>query len=382
MAPIKQVLVVLPVGERGGAESLFYDILRLLDKERFAPTVFFLRDGPFVDEVRELGVRTFVEPITRLGDPINFVATVLEIKRIIAMTETALVFSSLGYAHLYGGLAASLAHVPAVWWQHGIASSENLIDRLASKIPARLVIASSRAAAAAHCRVFGGSDQSVRTVYPGVPIEQFQCPQLQRLERIRHELGLDQAAAVVATVGRLQPGKGQDVFIQAAKLVSEAMPGVKYLVIGREMFGLDVGYSSLLKRSVIDLGLESDIVFTGFRDDIPELLAVTDMVVHAATMPESFGLALCEAMAAGKPVVATDVGGPSEVVVDGETGYVVTPNDAGALAEAMLKLLKGPTRLLEMGEAARRRVRERFDIQRTVSEVEQILEEFSCSAIC
>jgi glycosyltransferase involved in cell wall biosynthesis len=375
MTRTKQVLCVLPVGEQGGAESLFYDILRLIDKEKFSPTVFFLRDGPFVDEVRALGVRTFVEPITRLGDPVNFVATVLEIKRLISMTETAVVFSSLGYAHLYGGLAASLARVPALWWQHGIASGENLIDRLASKVPARLVIASSRAAAEAHCRVFDTKDTPVRAVYPGVRVGRFQTPALDLIEKVKREFALDQATAVVTTIARLQPGKGQNVFIQAAKLVNEVMPDVKYLIVGSEMFGLDVGYSSLLKKSVIDLGLEGDVVFTGFRSDIPEILAASDVAVHAATLPESFGLALCEAMAAGKPVIATSVGGPSEVVVDEETGYVVPPNDASALAEAILRLLTQPAQLREMGEASRRRVREHFDIQRTVFEVERILEE-------
>jgi len=265
--------------------------------------------------------------------------------------------------------------VPAIWWQHGIAARENRIDALASRIPARLVITSSRAAAYAHVNAYAVNEAKVKVIYPGVPLEKFLCINPARVEQIRAELNLSGARAVISAIGRLEPGKGQDDFIRAARIVSERLPGVKFMIIGSEIFGMNKGYLSYLRRLIIDGRLERDVIFTGFRRDIPELLAATHLVVHAATAPESFGLSLCEAMAAGRPVITTDVGGPREIVVDGATGYIVPPRAPDRVAEAVVRLLADPIRLKEMGQAARRRVEEHFDIRRTVIEVEKVLEE-------
>lgn len=369
------MLLVLPVAEQGGAESLWVDFLRWYDRQRLTPSVVFLRNGPLVERVMERGIETVVEPITRLSSPLNYSLSVWKIRRIIERTKAEVIFSSLGYGHLYGGMAAKLARRPAVWWQHGIAQVENLIDRWASRIPAQMIIASSEAAATAHCRAFAMRREKVRVIYPGVDTRRLAAPDPSRVADLRRQLGLERACGVIATIGRLEPGKGQDDFLRAARLVQQSCKDARFLVVGSEMFGMNHGYGVLLQRMAHDLGLGHSVIFTGFRRDIPELLAACDMLVHAARSPESFGMVLVEAAAAGKPVVATDVGGPREIVVHERTGILVPPGQPEMLAQAITGLLGNPDRRRTMGIAAARRARERFDITHTVEEIHNVIEQ-------
>ncbi len=369
------IIFVLPVGERGGAESVFFDIVRGLDRARFAPSVVFLRDGPFVREVQEAGIPVHLQPITRLRDPFNYGRTVEALRRVLLRQEARLVVSSHGYGHLYGGTAAWLARRPAVWWQHGIASAEHHLDRVAVRIPARGILVSSFAAAEAHRRVFGSSGAPLRVIHPGVDVERFRSPNPERLARIREEWHVDRFRYLVSAIGRLEPGKGYDCFLHAARLLGAQMPEVGFLIVGEEMGGTRSGYAASLRELVAALGLGERVIFAGFRREIPEVLAMSDLLVHAATRPESFGVVLCEAMAAGRPVIATDLGGAREIVVPGETGLLVPPGDPIALAEAMGLLLRDGARRRMMGEAARARVLVSFNARRMVARFERFLDE-------
>ncbi|GBC82472.1 N-acetyl-alpha-D-glucosaminyl L-malate synthase [bacterium HR10] len=369
------IIFVLPVGERGGAESVFFEIVRGLDRARFAPLVVFLRDGPFVREVQDAGIPVHLRPITRLRDPFNYGRAVEALRRVFLRQEARLVISSHGYGHLYGGVAAWLARLPAVWWQHGIASAEHHLDRVAVRIPARGIIVSSFAAAEAHRRVFGASGAPLRVIHPGVDVERFRSPNPERLARIREEWRVDRFRYLVSAIGRLEPGKGYDCFLHAARLLGAEMPDVGFLIVGGEMEGARSGYAASLRGLVAALGLNERVIFAGFRREIPEVLAMSHLLVHAATRPESFGVVLCEAMAAGRPVIATDLGGAREIVVPGETGLLVPPGDPPALAEAMGLLLRDGARRRMMGEAARARVRMRFTARRMVAHFEQFLDE-------
>ncbi|MCX7752084.1 MAG: glycosyltransferase [Blastocatellia bacterium] len=369
------VVFVLPIGERGGAESVFFEIFRGLDRRCFTPRVVFLRDGPFVREVEEQGVFVHRQPITRLRDPLNYGGTIRALRERLQKWRARLVVSSHGYGHLYGGVAAWLARVPALWWQHGIASSRHLVDRIAVRVPARVVVTSSHFAADAHRRAFGAQRTPLRVIHPGVDVERFRSPDPQRLARLREELNLGRFRHLVSAVGRLEPGKGYDFFLRAAQLVSERMPDVGFLIVGEEMKGASSGYGTALRALTVTLGLGARVVFAGFRREIPEVLAASDLLVHAATRPESFGLILCEAMAAGRPVIATNLGGAREIVVSGETGWLVPPADPSALAEAICALLGDAERRRAMGRAAERRVRAYFEARRMVEQFEHLLGE-------
>ncbi len=374
------IVFVLPIGERGGAESVFFEILRRLDRERFSPRVIFLRDGPFVREVEAEGLPVQIQPITRLRDPLNYGRTVRTLHWWLLTWRAHLVISSHGYGHLYGGMAAWLARIPAAWWQHGIASPDHLLDRLAVRIPARRIIVSSSVAADAHHRVLGTPREALCVIHPGVDVERFRSPNPHSLARLRAELRLDRFQQVVSAIGRLEPGKGYDLFLRAARLVGDQVPEVGFMIVGGEMQRGCLEYAASLRAQVAALGLCERVVFTGFRREIPEILAASDLLVHAATQPESFGVVLCEAMAAGRPVIATDMGGAREIIVPGETGCLVPPGDPIALAQAIVSLLQDAERRQRMGEAARARALACFDARRMVARFECVVEEVRIQA--
>lgn len=188
-------------------------------------------------------------------------------------------------------------------------------------------------------------------------------------DRVREEFGVPNGAPLVGEIGRLCDVKGQRELIAALADV----PDVRAMLVGADL-EQDGAFQVELERRAADLGVRDRVVFAGRRDDVPDVLAALDVVV-LPSLTEGLPLVVLEAMAARRPVVATSVGGTPELVVDGETGLLVPPRDAGALADA-LRRLTGDRALRErMGEAGYRRVRERFSADATTGRILEIYEE-------
>ena len=192
--------------------------------------------------------------------------------------------------------------------------------------------------------------------------------------RVRRELGLPAAAPLVAVFCRLNPLKGIEYFLEAAALLKGRFPHARFAVVGEGRVienGVvrDGPYKAELEAYAARLGLADRVVFTGFRLDVPEMLSeVTVSVLPSLT--EGLSNTVLESMAAGVPVVATTVGGIPEAVVDGESGLLVPPRDAAALARAIGTVLADPERAARLGGAARRRVAERFSDERMIRATE------------
>jgi glycosyltransferase involved in cell wall biosynthesis len=183
-------------------------------------------------------------------------------------------------------------------------------------------------------------------------------------KRLKEELGIPQDAPVVSLIGRLARLKGQDVFLRAAAFVAQSAPHTKILLVGGTLAEMDSDFPDMLREMANDLGIAHQVIMTGHRDDIERFYRASDIVVLASTKSESFGLVLVEAMACEKPVIATKVGGPLEIVEDGRTGLLVPPGDAFALADAISRLIKDATLRKEMGKAGAQRARQLFSDQR------------------
>jgi glycosyltransferase involved in cell wall biosynthesis len=176
-------------------------------------------------------------------------------------------------------------------------------------------------------------------------------------------------------VGRISPWKGQHIFVDAAAEILRQYPDTRFQIIGSAMFG-EEKYESQIRDQVTSLGLSSKIELTGFCDDVFSLINKLDVLVHASTMGEPFGQVVVEGMVAGKPVVATSGGGILEIVLDGQTGYLVPMGDASAMAAAVCKLLADPVGASEMGLRGRARVLQHFTIDITAQKVQSIYAEF------
>jgi glycosyltransferase involved in cell wall biosynthesis len=177
---------------------------------------------------------------------------------------------------------------------------------------------------------------------------------------LRGEAGLD-SARIVGSVGLLKPQKGYDVLIAAAETVLREEPAVRFLVVGEGALRAE------LEDEARRRGLEGRFVFLGHREDVPDLVAGFDVFALSSTF-EGMCLAVGEALALAKPVVATSVGGVRQSVVDGQTGLLVPPSDPDALAGGILRLLRDPDEARRLGIAGRERVLRLYPPGRMVSE--------------
>jgi len=168
-------------------------------------------------------------------------------------------------------------------------------------------------------------------------------------------------------VGRLTEQKGHTYLLDAFAQVMRVLPAARLLVIG------DGELRPTLERRATRLGLHGSVIFTGRREDVPRLMMALD-VLALPSLWEGFGLVLLEAMAAGKPIVASRVSAIPEIVADGETGLLVPPRDVKALAQALLALLHDPQRATEMGRRGRLRLEQEFTVERMVSQTEAAYE--------
>jgi glycosyltransferase involved in cell wall biosynthesis len=175
--------------------------------------------------------------------------------------------------------------------------------------------------------------------------------------RIRAELGIPCSAPLLTCAARLEQEKDIGSLIAAMEHVAVECPSAVCVIAG------EGSHKPELLAQIRRSGLEGRVRLLGYRSDVMAILNASDLFV-LPSLTESFGLVLLEAMALGKPVLATRVGGPVEIVVEGETGLLVPPSDPGALGRAMLALLRDPATGAEMGRNGRERFRERYTVER------------------
>jgi glycosyltransferase involved in cell wall biosynthesis len=181
----------------------------------------------------------------------------------------------------------------------------------------------------------------------------------------RREWQLNGVERLVGIVGRLFPIKNHHLFVDAAALVVNQEPAARFVIVGDGVLRPE------LERHARNLGLGDRIIFTGWRRDLPRIYADLD-VLAVTSNNEGTPVSAIEAMAAGCPVVATNVGGLPDLIREGETGCLVPPGDAAPLAEAVLHLLREPSTARRMGETARSMVRQRFAAPRLISDMERL----------
>ncbi len=209
-------------------------------------------------------------------------------------------------------------------------------------------------------RKVGFRTRRISIIYLGEDLDRFD-PEATDGSRVRRELGIPPDTPVVGMVARLHPLKGQETLLRAARRIVAGNPGVRFLLVGTG----DAAYGSYLHELARELGVADHFRFLGHRRDIPDVTAALDISVLPSEN-EAMGHCLLEAMALGKPVVASRVGGIPEVVADGRTGILVPVADPESLATAVSLLLEHPEEGKRLGEAGRRQVRDRFGLKDAV----------------
>jgi glycosyltransferase involved in cell wall biosynthesis len=203
------------------------------------------------------------------------------------------------------------------------------------------------------------SSEKMVLIYNGVDGEPFELASQIR-EEFRREMGLSDSQKVVTVLANLIPYKGHHDLLQAVRHVKDRIPEATFWLVGE-----DRGIQKRLERLSRDLRIHDRVCFMGQRSDIPDVLAASDLSV-LPSHEEGFSNVILESMAAGLPVVATRVGGNSEAVVDGLTGWLVPPRNAALMAEKIVDLLEDPKKSRTWGERGRERVKSLFTIEQMV----------------
>ncbi len=219
-------------------------------------------------------------------------------------------------------------------WHVRVIDSAGIIDRLFVPLTTKVIVVSDAVGTR-----FNWSKRKldkVITVYNGVDLEEFNVGA--KGNKIREEFALDPGIPLVGIVGRLDAWKGHEYFLEAAAQVMEEIPEAKFLIVGEDI-DQNKKQETKLRNLAEKLRLTNNIIFTGQRNDIPEIMSSLDILV-LSSLKEHFGRVIIEAMGCGKPVIATNAGGVPEIVKDGYTGILVPPRDSDALARAIIDLSK------------------------------------------
>jgi glycosyltransferase involved in cell wall biosynthesis len=348
--------------------------------------VLLFADGPLRERLEQEGVAVevlttsySVSSIKREGNgmqDLRAVPAVLWLAWRVARIARSydVIYANSQKAFVVGALAGKFAGKPMIWHLHDILTADHfsrghrhLAVALANRLAAR-VIANSKATAEAFVRS-GGKAERVRVVYNGMDPAPFDSVTLAEVENLKKELGVA-GSPVIGAFSRLAPWKGQHVLLEALT----RLPGVHTLLVGEALFG-EHAYARALRERAEELGVADRVHFLGFREDVPRLMRLSDVVVHASVTSEPFGRMIVEGMLALRPVVASRAGGTAEIVEDGVSGILVPPGDASALSNALAGLLADPSKGCALAEAGRAVALERFSLEAMLEGVAQHIRE-------
>ena len=362
-----RILYVHGIEAIGGAERDLISLLKTLDRHKWEPHVVCPGTGPFRDQLHAIAVPTHSLSLPPWRKLRSFFQRRSAVRRLGALVDQ---------------LDLAMIHVNDIWWVphtvravRCVSKSVPIVAHVRQEIePAKVrryeldrveaVIAISRQIE--QSLIAGGvSARKVRTVYSGIDLSDRQLTHDD--QAIRQMIGVPNGAVLIGTIANLFPRKGYEVMLRALPAIVGAVPTVHYIIVGSD----DHAYADRLKRLAHELKIADRMHMVGFQDPVQPFLACLDLYVHPALM-EGFGIAVVEAMAMGKAVVATTTGGLPEVVSQGETGLLVPSGDVESLAAAVMSLLEDHDRREHMGRCGRVRAQERFSLDASVAQVEQL----------
>jgi len=361
-----------------GAENCVLSLIKGLEKDRFEATVVVPAEGPLKQKLDELGVRTYILPLEwwvknegRLLHSQNEIPLALDkLLRIIDEEQPDIMHSNTSVV-CWGAIAAAIAGVRHIWHVHEILNGHPSLEPIfplpllyeAINFLSDKVVVVSNSVREEMCGFV--EPDKLRVIYNGVDFDSAAPP-----SSLRSELNAAPDQLIAVTVTSLQKYKGLDNLLAAAAKVVERDDTILFAIVGS---GPPEAVTSL-RTGIREMNLEGRVYYLGYRTDVSQILAGSDIFVLPSTK-EAFPLVVLEAMSHGKPVVATDCGGTKEMVVEGETGFVVPVEDSESLAAKIVEISCDKGRGEAMGNAARKRYADSFTTRHYVTNFTTLYEE-------
>ncbi|MFX1552331.1 MAG: glycosyltransferase [Promethearchaeota archaeon] len=380
---VAKVLYLNPTSEVGGAERSLLDLLRHIDKGKYHPIVCLPSEGKLTWELGRMGLETKMIPlhpaISRLSRedekqsfhrflsiPWHLLPTILKIATLVRSKDIDFIVTNGIKCHLIGCIVSSMTRTKLIWHVRDLIDAgwlRPMMWSLGRFFPDK-IIANSDAVG----RVFSNNGR-IEIIHNGIDLARFDT-EIDG-EGIRSEFNVEKGTKLIGTIGHFAPLKGYEELLNAMGEVVGNGFDVKLVMVGESIYPHSKSYKEKLFSLVDSPELKERVIFAGFREDIPELLASFDVFV-LPSRSEGFGRVNLEAMAMGKPVISTNVGGIPEVVLDGVTGILVPPGNPNALSRALMMLLDDPSQRESMGREGRKRVEEHFTLQGHVQRIQEI----------
>ncbi len=355
-----------------GADKSLLELVTIIDKRHFTPIVLLPESGPLCEEMSKISVETLVKgfvhverryfsPAKLLGFLADLIHSVNIIRSIIKQRNIDIVHSNTS-ACIASAFAAKLTGTPHIWHIRELAIKPKIVRffyQLLIPLLADRAIAASMAVKMNYSTKWNRLKKKFIVLPHGIDTKRFEsCKDI-----FRFEYSIPSHFKIVGNVGMLRSQKGQHLFISAAKIIKDNYPNVKFVIVG-DLFYEEGKIAPDLETLSNNLGLSECVIFTGFRKDIEDVFASFDVFVHTSVSQESYGRTILEAMAAGKPVVAFNDGGPRELVKDGLTGFLVPPSNIELMAEKISGLIRDECLSARMGNEGRRLLKETFSMEK------------------
>lgn len=398
----RKILYIHPSAGGGGASNSLALLVSSLDRSKYDPVALLGRYGSVVELFERKNIKTYIKKLSTFGinahSPkvsviglryflIRFLPNIIAVYRIIKNEEIELVHLNSSVL-LTSAIASRLAGVKVVWHIREI-----IPDSKIGKLQKRIIEFISSDIIAISKEVDKQFDKRKTTlIYDGINPEEFQ-PNSEK-EVIGKKYRLNEEEAIFTHISQLGPAKGTFIFLKAAKLLIESGYNVRFFVIGGRLTGSSSTSLAAKAKGVIkyllrhqtknrkeelerfahDQGIADRVIFTGYRDDVPNFISLSDAIVAPNLQPEGFGRTLIEAGALRKPVISTNIPPTPEIVIDGKTGILVEPKSPEALAEAMKYIINNPIEARKMGENGYQNVVDNFHIDVTHSKITDLYE--------
>ncbi|MFP6715348.1 MAG: glycosyltransferase [Alphaproteobacteria bacterium] len=367
----KRMFVVIGSLDVGGTERHLCSVLPHLKDKKFDITVIGLqRRGDLAPEMEAAGIPVITPPFSprlRFFRPLHLVVVTIWLAQVFRDRRPDIVHTFLPEAYIIAGSVSIIMGVPirimsrrSLNNYHSRRPFASLVERFLHR-HMHILLGNSAAIIKQLREEMGERQTKTHLIYSGLEVERF--ARIERRSDIRAELGIPKEAIVFAAIANLIPYKGHANLLEAFEDISEKL-SVQWRLI---CVGKDSGILSTLKRQAHEKGLGGEILWLGQRTDVPDLLAAADVGV-LASLEEGFPTAVMEGMAAGLPMVVTDVGGNRELVIDNKTGIIVPAQCPKKIASALLNLANDAGLREAMGLEGRARIIEEFSLERCVAD--------------
>ena len=377
---LKKILYINLTAKMSGAEFSLISLMTGLDKERFQPILLLPERGPLSDQADNFGIETIIlSSLIRFGEHFRFwkilkaLRAVWKLKKIIRTKGISLVHCNTPRAAYIGGLAAKLCKIPSVTHIRDIGQSP-----FEKTWPTRLIgflsdimISVSWATKSYIIGLNPFLEKKIKVIYNGIDLDFIDKVSPTAIHR---KMDIPESAPLISAVGRIEPKKGFHILVHVAEILKKTFPSLRILIVGSIFEKRDQVYLDSLLVEIAEKGLSNNIIFTGFRTDVLEIMKACAMVVHPALCPDSLPRTIIEAAGLKKTIVASRVGGIPEIIQDGVSGILIESGNADALAEAVRTLLMQPDTARRLGVAAREKIVSCFTIEKHLARITAIYE--------